>query len=84
MKTEREGMDVSVILRNLGTHPGKRFIQHTVLVFLLAALAVCGASAEELESMGLRPEELVPVTRDYSFTVDQGASCALIPIPRNE
>ena len=40
-------------------------------------------SAAELEDMGLRPEELVPVTRDYSFTVDQGASEALIPVPRN-
>ena len=36
-------------------------------------------SAAELEDMGLRPEELVPVTRDYSFTVDQGASWAQIP-----
>ena len=31
--------------------------------------------------MGLRPEELVPVTRDYSFTVDQAASWTLLPVP---
>lgn len=37
-------------------------------------------SPKELEEMGLRPEELVPVTRDYSFTVDQGESFALLPV----
>lgn len=30
--------------------------------------------------MGLRPEELVPFTRDYSFTVDQRNSFAYIPV----
>ena len=40
-------------------------------------------SPAELEDMGLRPEELVPVTRDYSLTVDQGASRALLPVPRS-
>ena len=37
-------------------------------------------SPAELESMGLQPEELVPVTRDYSFTVDNEASFAVIPM----
>ncbi|MBR2664198.1 MAG: hypothetical protein IKE25_10820 [Clostridia bacterium] len=37
-------------------------------------------SPEEMESMGLRPEELVPFTRDYSFTVDQKNSSADIPV----
>ena len=35
---------------------------------------------EELEAMGLSPETLVPVTRDYSFTVDDGNSYAEIPV----
>ena len=37
-------------------------------------------SPVELESMGLQPEELVPFTRDYSFTVDQGNSFADLPV----
>ena len=37
-------------------------------------------SPEELESMGLHLEELVPFTRDYSFTVDQRNSFAYIPV----
>ena len=37
-------------------------------------------SPAELEAMGLQPEELVPVTRDYSFTVDNEASFAVIPV----
>ena len=40
-------------------------------------------SPAELEAMGLRPEELVPVTRDYSFTVDNGGSYAVIPVASN-
>ncbi len=40
-------------------------------------------SPAELEAMGLRPEELVPVTRDYSFTVDNESSFAVIPVVLN-
>ncbi len=36
-------------------------------------------SAAELEEMGLLPRALVPFTRDYSFTVDNGRSFAEIP-----
>ena len=36
-------------------------------------------SREELEAMGLDPEALVPLTRDYGFTVDCGAGYALLP-----
>lgn len=35
---------------------------------------------EELENMGLQPDALIPVTRDYSFTVDHGSSFAEIPV----
>ena len=37
-------------------------------------------SREELVEMGLMPEAMVPFTRDYSFTVDQSASWALLPV----
>ena len=40
-------------------------------------------SPAELEAMSLPPEELVPVTRDYRFTVDQKSSFAVIPVIRN-
>ena len=41
------------------------------------------STPEELESMGLVPEAMVPVTRDYSFTVDNGESFAVIPAALN-
>jgi hypothetical protein len=37
-------------------------------------------SPEELETMGLRPEELIPATRDCSFTVDMDNSYVDIPV----
>lgn len=37
-------------------------------------------SAAELAEMGLRAEEMVPLTRDYRFTVDQGSSLAILPV----
>ena len=40
------------------------------------------SSAEELAEAGMDPDAMVPFTRDYSFTVDNGASCADIPVMR--
>ena len=39
-------------------------------------------SREELEEIGLSPDTLAPVTRDYRFTVDNAGSFAEIPIAR--
>jgi len=41
------------------------------------------SSSKELEIMGLQPEEMVPFTRDYSFTVDQENSFVEIPMILN-
>ena len=38
------------------------------------------SSAEELTAMGFDPLAMVPVTRDYSFTVDNAASWAQLPV----
>ena len=40
-------------------------------------------SPEELAAMGLQRETLVPMTRDYSFSVDQRNCCAVIPVFRD-
>ena len=41
------------------------------------------SAPEELETMGFFPEEMVPFTRDYSFTVDNGESFAVVPAVLN-
>ncbi len=38
-----------------------------------------GSSREELAGIGLDPDTLVPFTRDYSFTVDNGSGWAELP-----
>ena len=38
------------------------------------------ASREEILAMGIDPDTLVPFTRNYSFTLDESASAASIPI----
>ena len=40
--------------------------------------------AEEIRAMGMDPDTLVPVTRDYSFTVDCAQSFADIPLERGK
>ena len=38
------------------------------------------SSREEILAMGIEPDTLVPFTRNYSFTLDESASAASIPI----
>lgn len=42
-------------------------------------IPACAFTAEELSGMGIDPDTLAPFTRDYRFTVDCGASYALLP-----